>query len=120
MCGVVFPGVPPLSPSRGGALPLNLSPQAPHLPLPLPRVRSLPLAGFRHSLPVDTLVTVGHIQKVVFLMVVLGKEGREWFRNIIKFIIPRAGSLTQPCKVGVGGTLHPHSKDSVTPLLVQC
>ena len=56
---------------HGGSPPSVLSPQAPHLPLPLPRVQLLPSAGFCHSLPVDTLVTVGHIQKVVFLMVVL-------------------------------------------------
>lgn len=103
---------------HGGSPPSeSLSPSPTLAPPPAPS----PSAGFRHSLPVDTLVTVGHIQKVVFLMVVLGKEGREWFRNIIKFIIPRVWSLTQPCRVGIGGTLHPRSKeDSVTPLLVQC
>ena len=54
-------------------------------------------------------------------MVVLGEEGREWFRNIIKFVIPRVWSLTQLCRVGIGGTLHPPSKgDNVTPLVVQC
>lgn len=53
---------------HGGSPPSeSLSPSPTLAPPPAPS----PSAGFRHSLPVDTLVTVGHIQKVVFLMVVL-------------------------------------------------
>lgn len=50
-------------------------------PLPLPRVQELPSAGFHHSLPVDTLVAVGHVQKVVFLVVVLGKWEEDTLEN---------------------------------------
>ena len=80
VCSVVFPDVFTSVSSTGGALP-PLSPQAPHAPLPLPRVRVLPSAGVRHSLPVDALVTVGHVQKIVFLVVVLGEEVRRRFRK---------------------------------------
>lgn len=45
-------------------------------PSPYPRVQVLPSAGFHHSLPIDTLITVGHVQKIVFLVVVLGEKRR--------------------------------------------
>lgn len=55
--------------SVAGAPPLSPSP--PHTPPPPPESRCSHRVGFHHSLPIDTLITVGHIQKIVLLMVVL-------------------------------------------------
>lgn len=90
VCGVVFPDVFPFCLLHGGSPP-SLSPSPTHTPPPTPESRCSHLLGFHHSLPIDTLVTVGHIQKIVFLMVVLREETRG---NII-LITFRILSLTQ-------------------------
>lgn len=40
-------------------------------PSPTPKSRCSQWLGFRYSFPIDTFITVGHIQKIVFLVVVL-------------------------------------------------
>lgn len=73
VCSIVFPDVFTFCLLHGGSPPF---PKSHTHPSPYPRVQVLPSAGFHHSLPIDTLIAVGHVQKIVFLVVVLGEKRR--------------------------------------------
>lgn len=69
VCTVVSPNVFTFCLLRSGSP--SLVPQVPHTAPPCPESRCSHPLGSHHSLPIDALITVRHVQEIVFLMVVL-------------------------------------------------